>query len=96
MTILFVLLIVFLLAKTIVGRSDLFYPGRIYILIYSFYLSVNFLKLSRLQLDWPVSTHLVFWGSSFLFLAGTAVGDLVSLESVSPRRIQDSTMLEQV
>jgi oligosaccharide repeat unit polymerase len=50
--------------------GDLLSPSRIYIGVYSLLLSVYFLNLSQLQTPWAFSTHLLFWGSSFTFVAG--------------------------
>ena len=51
-------------------NKDIFSPARIYISIYSLLLAINSLRLSALQTPWTLTTHLLFWGASFFFVAG--------------------------
>ncbi len=55
---------------TLFYRADIFSPGRVYLSIYGILLAVNFMRLSRIQVPWNISTHIHFWGACFCFIAG--------------------------
>jgi len=57
-------------------NKDVFSPVRVFICTYSLLLAVNSLKLSNLQTPWALTTHLLFWGALFFFIAG---GSLILL-----------------
>jgi len=59
-------------------KKDLLSPIRLYIGIYSFLLTVDSLKLSDYQVPWSLTTHLLFWGASGLFIAGCSIMLLVN------------------
>ncbi|MBW8890329.1 MAG: oligosaccharide repeat unit polymerase [Fibrobacteres bacterium] len=49
---------------------DLLSPSRIYICVYALLLAFYHLNLSRLQTPWSLTSNLLFYGASALFLAG--------------------------
>jgi len=51
-------------------RSDLLSPSRIYICVYSLLLAFYYLRLSRLQTPWSLTSTLLFYGASAAFLTG--------------------------
>lgn len=56
------------------AKRDFFSPVRLYVMAYSFFLTINSLMLSRLQTEWSATTKLLFWGASGLFVgAGVLV-----------------------
>jgi oligosaccharide repeat unit polymerase len=70
MTAFFITVFLVALFSTVWGKKDFFSPVRLYIFAYSFYLAINSLLLSRLQIPWSSTTHMLFWGATFLFIAG--------------------------
>jgi oligosaccharide repeat unit polymerase len=59
-------------------QKDLFSPVRLYVCMYCFLLAVNSLRLSDYQTEWSLTTHLLFWGASALFIAGACIMLLVN------------------
>jgi oligosaccharide repeat unit polymerase len=57
-------------------RRDIFAPHILYILVFSFFLGIESLRLSRLQGGWTSTTILLFFGSAALFIGS---GIIVSL-----------------
>src|SRR6185369_2816551 len=51
-------------------RSDLLSPSRIYLCVYSLLLAFYYLRLSRLQTPWSLTSTLLFYGASGAFLTG--------------------------
>lgn len=50
--------------------ADPISPSRVYLGVYSLLLAVYHLNLSRLQTPWSLSSHLLFYGASAMFLLG--------------------------
>lgn len=49
---------------------DLLSPSRVYICVYATLLGFNYMRLSRLQVPWSITSVLLFYGASAAFLAG--------------------------
>ena len=54
-------------------KKDFFHPSRIYLLLYSILFAIYFLRLSRFQEPWSVTTMMLFWGAAISFLGGGAL-----------------------
>jgi len=78
MTIVFLLILFATAITASYYNKDIFSPIRIYICIYALLLAINALHLSGLQTPWALTTHLLFWGASFFFIAGSTIIILVN------------------
>jgi oligosaccharide repeat unit polymerase len=78
MTFFFAALLLAVVVHTLATRRDLLSPGRVYLFVYCLLLAIYSLKLSRYQIPWSSTTHMVFWGGSALFLCGCLLMTLLA------------------
>ncbi|MBD3239424.1 MAG: oligosaccharide repeat unit polymerase [Chitinivibrionales bacterium] len=73
MTLLYLCIFLAVIVHAFATRTDLFSPAKIFVLAYSSNLAVVSLQLSRYQGPWSSTTHMLFWGSAAMYIAGCMI-----------------------
>ncbi len=87
MTWLFLCLFGAVMLGPLVLRRDIFSPARVYLLIYSLLLAVYSLNLSRLQTPWSITSIILFYGASAMFVVGCLIATLAAQGKFTPWKL---------